>query len=315
VPYTGVRPAGTKLECFAAKFLDFPFSAKPGETRKFRPMLFNVLVEPLAANVTYVAKGQKLPKRVPVSAILFGPPGTSKTEIVEQIANFIGWTSVTVDPSYFVKSGLDQIQAQANRIFRMLSAAEQLVVLFDEFDEMVRNRALSDELLSRLLTTSMLPKLARINKERRILFVVATNYIDSFDVAISRAGRFDLVLQMMPPLAEEKTRMWPRDLEALKAIVVDGDFDTKLGDLTFLETELLIRRFKALGDPANEQSSRDLWDEVISRCTLHRTNERAPRPQQAGVDTAMVEAERTPRGQGPMWKDTAIQEVEFIRLN
>ena len=86
----------------------------------------------------------------------------------------------------------------------MLSAAEQLVVLFDEFDEMVRNRADSGEILSRFLTTAMLPKLAKINKERRILFIVATNYINSFDVAISRPGRFDLVLQMMPPLAREK---------------------------------------------------------------------------------------------------------------
>ena len=77
---------------------------------------------------------------------------------------------------------------------------------------MVRNRALSDELLSRFLTTAMLPKLARINKERRILFVVATNYIHSFDVAISRAGRFDLVLQMMPPLVSEKMKKWPKEL-------------------------------------------------------------------------------------------------------
>jgi hypothetical protein len=198
VPYTGIRLPKNGIELFATRFLDCPLSAKPGETETFKPKIFEALVSPLVRNANYVKNGQKFPKEVPISTILFGPPGTSKTEIVEQIADFIGWPTVIVDPSYFVKTGLDQIQVEANRIFRMLSATEQLVVLFDEFDEMVRNRALSDELLSRFLTTAMLPKLARINKERRILFVVATNYIHSFGVAISRAGRFDLVLQMMP---------------------------------------------------------------------------------------------------------------------
>lgn len=86
----------------------------------------------------------------------------------------------------------------------------------------------------------MLPKLARINKERRILFVVATNYIHSFDVAISRAGQFDLVLQMMPPLVSEKMKKWPKELVVLKSIVNAVDFDTKLADLTFSKLNCLF---------------------------------------------------------------------------
>jgi hypothetical protein len=183
------------------------------------------------------------------------------------------------------------------------------------FDEMVRNRALSDELLSRFLTTAMLPKLARINKERRILFIVATNYIHSFDVAISRAGRFDLVLQMMPPLVSEKMKKWPKELEALKSIVDDKDFNVKLADLTFLETEAIARRFKRLGDPPEAQSAQDLWTEVIAQCTLKRGNERAGAKQQLMGGMAFSGPEATTSDCPPSWKDTAIQEVEFIRLN
>jgi SpoVK/Ycf46/Vps4 family AAA+-type ATPase len=196
----------------------------------------------------------------------------------------------------------------------MLSAAEQLVVLFDEFDEMVRNRALTDELLSRFLTTAMLPKLARINKERRILFIVATNYIHTFDVAISRAGRFDLVLQMMPPLVSEKIKKWREELENLKGIANDVDFDTKLGDLTFLETEALTRRFRRLGDTAEAQAAQDLWTEVIDQCTLYRINERAAGTQEL-ADLAAPAAPGSVNRDGSCWKDTAIQEVRFIRLN
>jgi hypothetical protein len=117
VPYTAVRQPKKGIALFATKFLDCPFSAKLGETETFKPKLFETLVRPAADKADYVKNGQKFPKEVPMSAILFGPPGTSKTEIVEQIADFIGWPIVTVDPSYFVKAGLDQIQAQANRIF------------------------------------------------------------------------------------------------------------------------------------------------------------------------------------------------------
>jgi hypothetical protein len=305
VPYAGVRQANKEIELFATKFLDCPFSARSGEVETFKPKVFQALVHPLAENADCVKNGQKFPTEVPTSAILFGPPGTSKTEIVEQIADFIGWPMVTVDPSYFVKAGLDQIQAQANRIFRMLSAAEQLVVLFDEFDEMVRNRALSDELLSRFLTTAMLPKLARINKERRILFVVATNYIHTFEVAISRAGRFDLVLQMMPPLASEKMRKWAKELGELKSIVEEAEFDAKLADLTYLETELIARRFRRLGPSPKAELVRELWTDAISHCTLNRANERAA--GHTGSPTP-IDSEGVMSDHSTSWKVTARQE-------
>jgi ATP-dependent 26S proteasome regulatory subunit len=103
---------------------------------------------------------------------------------------------------------MDQIQAEADRIFSMLAEAERVVVLLDEFDEMVRERQEASEVLSRFLTTAMLPKLAAISKRRRIVFIVATNFIDHFDIAIRRPGRFDALLQVMTPTAQEKLKHW-----------------------------------------------------------------------------------------------------------
>jgi SpoVK/Ycf46/Vps4 family AAA+-type ATPase len=104
----------------------------------------------------------------------------------------------------------------------MLAEAERIVVLLDEFDEMVRERQQANEVLSRFLTTSMLPKLAEISRRRRIVFIVATNYIDHFDVAIRRPGRFDMLLQVMPPTAYEKvSRSNPKVLAVLKELGVE----------------------------------------------------------------------------------------------
>lgn len=120
---------------------------------------------------------------------------------------------------------------------------------------------------------------------------------------------------MMPPLVSEKMSKWPIELAALKSVVDDAGFDAKLADLTFLETELIVRRLKRLGDQPEPQSARDLWTEVIAQCTLNRANERAGTGQQLTGATGSTAPEGATSARAPSWKDTAIQEVEFIRVN
>ena len=87
----------------------------------------------------------------------------------------------------------------------MLRETERVVVLFDEFDELVRERGASNaEPFSRLLTTAMLPKLASIHRRATLIFVIATNNIGEFDLATRREGRFDRVVQVLPPTYEAK---------------------------------------------------------------------------------------------------------------
>jgi hypothetical protein len=201
--YVRPRSPQTKASAFAPGFLDSTFKWN-GKEYSLRNEVFNRFVKPLAENEHRVRLGESLPDDMPTSMIMFGPPGTSKTELTQKIADYLGWPRMIVDPSHLVRNGLDRIQAEANAVFGLLSAAERIVVLFDEFDEMARAREDDPEVLSRFLTTSMLPKLAAINKRRRIVFIVATNHIDNFDLAISRTGRFDLILPVLPPTTEEK---------------------------------------------------------------------------------------------------------------
>lgn len=329
-PYQGVREPTSAV--FGESFLDCPVSAGDGEESSLKSRMSELLVGPLRKEKNNVAAGQKLPRSVKISAILFGPPGTSKTEIVEQIAQYVGWPAVTVDPSYFVKNGLDAIQAQANRIFRMLAVAEQMIILFDEFDEMVRNRANSDEILSRFLTTAMLPKLAQINKGRRILFIVATNYIESFDLAIARPGRFDLIFQMMPPKAAEKckNKRWKNQLERLVKTLVseDGSTDQKfleyLARLTYLETDKLVTRINTeLGEDTERYDAkvgRRIWTETLNACTLHRPHEQRNHPKQKVVEQAGgrgAELDEEFRAASPdklTWLEAAVEDAARQRL-
>ena len=105
------------------------------------------------------------------SAILFGPPGTSKTTLARAVADAIGWDFVEIHASAFLAEGIDQIPAVAEKIFVRLQELQKTVILFDEIEELLRERTNPEsDPFGRFLTTLMLPKLAALWKQRRVLF-------------------------------------------------------------------------------------------------------------------------------------------------
>jgi hypothetical protein len=264
-----------KQENFAPGFLDSTLDLPGNRGRSLSIFLWEKFVEPLSKEADSIVEGRKFDEETPRSAIFFGPPGTSKTELSKKVAEFLGWPLLLVDPSLLLRKGMDGIQAEANTIFRMLEWTEQVVVLFDEFDELVRERGSSDsEPFSRLLTTAMLPKLASIHKHATLVFIIATNHVGEFDLAIRRRGRFDRVVQIMPPTYEAKMSKhnWgPEknlDLEAkIRELNVDLTEEIKgqIGDLTYDECEQFVIE---LSRAQNAQGATSALAAVWNQCTL-----------------------------------------------
>jgi SpoVK/Ycf46/Vps4 family AAA+-type ATPase len=146
------------------------------------------------------------------SALLFGPPGTSKTSLAEAVAQRLGWTFIELSPSDFLKGGLEGIYDRVNEVFDDLMDLFGAVILFDEMDALVQSRESGEaapkelDVTQKFLTTSMLPKLLQLRKRARTIFFMATNHQKDFDPAIKRAGRFDLKIRMGPPSYKEKLR-------------------------------------------------------------------------------------------------------------
>lgn len=241
----------------------------------FRDTLANYFVKPIARTAANVSKGGNLGKDTPMSAILFGPPGTSKTQLAKLISEYLGWPLIVVDPSYLVQEGLDQVQAMANRLFSMLATVEEVVVLLDEFDEMGRDRTGNVNLLSRFITTAMLPKLIAINDAKKIVFLLATNYVAGFDAAFSREGRFDMRLQVMQPSAEAKLSKpdWKPTFDRVFELLEHDQIAVakeQLGDLTFLETKRLVG---ILANATDATAITAAFENAFREGTLQKSND------------------------------------------
>ena len=164
-------------------------------------------------------RGGKLKK--PMSALLFGPPGTSKTALTKAIAKALGWPLIIINPSEFVKDSLANVYLRADEIFRDLGDLSAVVVFFDEMDALMQSRAgIGLDTPTQFLTTSMLPQLTTLHDKGRVVFLMATNYQSKFDPALKRAGRFDLLLCMGPPMLSQK-------LKRLNVFFPEKSFDQK----------------------------------------------------------------------------------------
>ncbi len=132
------------------------------------------------------------------SIILHGPPGTSKTTIAKKIASDLGWPLKIITQSDFLREGMSRIDSEAEDIFSVCLHLKQVVILFDELEELILAREPSEkngssDRESRLLTTSMLPKIHELRDRERVIFIFATNRLTSLDNAATRLGRFDWV--------------------------------------------------------------------------------------------------------------------------
>lgn len=194
------------------------------------------------------------------SAVLFGPPGTSKTTIVRALADKLNWPYVEITPSDFVGNGMEQIHARITEVFRDLSDLAGAVVLFDEMDALATKRDAAQQLdvVRQLLTTGMLPKLADLSRRKQIIYFMNTNHRRDIDPAIMRAGRFDMLLHVVPPTWDDKLnrleRLYPVEGSELVAIKAKLEEFTKdqlreraiLDRFTFSEMKSFLEHIQML---------------------------------------------------------------------
>ena len=177
------------------------FSDVAGMTEEKEELLF--AIRSLKNSEEFVAKGVK-----PVRGILLeGPPGVGKTLLAKAVAgeavvNFLSYSGADF-VEMFVGLG-------ARRIRNMYEEAEKqkpCVVFIDEIDALGKTRISgngspgnqeADQTL-----VALLERMDGMNTTSGILFIAATNRVDSLDSALLRPGRFDKTIHIGPPKTKE----------------------------------------------------------------------------------------------------------------
>lgn len=302
-PKTSARDLATKELAERADTWD-PKQKGSDERENVAALLASLFLNPIIARESLVLAGESKPERldpdIPLvepnqarSAILFGPPGTGKTTVVELLAGAIGWDFVEILPSDFLAEGIDNVPKQADLVFQAIMELDRCVVLFDEADELVRDRSQEPDPFGRFLTTSMLPKLAKLWDQRRVLFFLNTNWIDRADPAIKRSQRFDSAIFVLPPAFERKKAKLSGALspeceveltrEAVEAALQSQTYD-QFGWFALMRYDQLLQLRVALATYEGGAKTEDLRRELLIIGEELRSSDWMPPPTKEGGD-------------------------------
>jgi SpoVK/Ycf46/Vps4 family AAA+-type ATPase len=149
---------------------------------------------------------------IPVESrvLLYGPPGTGKTLFAYVLAGELGVPVMHVNIDMLISSYLGETGKNISKIFEE-AAANNCLVLLDEFDAIAKNR--DDDLevgeLKRVVTV-LLQNLDMLSSD--VIIVAATNHDHLLDKAIRRRFAYEINLDYLDQDAREKLiRLFLRD--------------------------------------------------------------------------------------------------------
>ncbi|HAT50418.1 MAG TPA: AAA family ATPase [Alphaproteobacteria bacterium] len=177
----------------------------------------------------------------PADRLLFcGPPGCGKTLTAEVLASELGLPLATVRIDSVVSSYLGETASNLRQVLDFV-ASVPMVVLFDEFDALAKERAdAADHGELKRVVNAFLQLLDAYNG--RSLLIAATNHEGILDAAVWR--RFDEVLVFEPPNLEQLRKLLACKLRGLRRnFEVDSNEITNLfKGMSQADVERVVRR-------------------------------------------------------------------------
>jgi len=177
----------------------------------------------------------------PVDRILFcGPPGCGKTLTAEVIAAELSRPLVIVRLDSVISSYLGETASSLRKVFEYI-AASQMVVLFDEFDALAKERSdLAEHGEIKRVVNAVLQMMDSYNGKS--IIIAATNHEGILDTAIWR--RFEEVLVFDPPNLEQVRKLLEMKLRGVRR-EFSADDEKLIGmfkGMTHADVERVLRR-------------------------------------------------------------------------
>lgn len=161
------------------------FAAIAGMEDLKRQMREEVL-EPLHNPEEYRRYGVTIPNGM----LLYGPPGCGKTFFAKHFAEEAGFNFMCITPATLKSRYVNATQENIAKMFKEAEENAPTIIFIDEFNEIVPNRDGDVHEMSRSAVNEMLAQMDRTG-EKGVFVIGATNYPNTIDPAILRAGRLD----------------------------------------------------------------------------------------------------------------------------
>jgi transitional endoplasmic reticulum ATPase len=169
----------------------------------------------------------------PRAALLFGPPGTGKTQIAKTLANESGLNFVAAGPSDIKAGYIGQSGLKIRELFER-ARAKPAILFIDEIDAGAGHRGGEGGVINDEIVTELIAQMEGVKKVTGTLLVLAaTNHLEHVDAAV--LSRFEDRIEIANPGPAERVRM-------LKGFIgrrrVDFDVDHVAEELAFVSDGL-----------------------------------------------------------------------------
>lgn len=140
----------------------------------------------------------------PCGVLLWGPPGCGKTLLAKAVANESRANFISVKGPELLNKYVGESERAVRQVFERARASSPCIVFFDELDALVPRRDDSLSESSARVVNTLLTELDGLTPRKQVFVIGATNRPDMVDPAMVRPGRFDKLLYVDLPTAEER---------------------------------------------------------------------------------------------------------------
>lgn len=181
---------------------------------------------------------QALEALLPRGIIFHGPPGTGKTYFAKAIATALHATVIVVSGPELKSKWVGESEENLRRIFRQARQAAPSVIVFDEIDAFAHARGTyTGSGVEHSMVNQLLTEMDGFRKNEMVFVIGTTNFLESVDAALLRPGRFEFLIEVPAPTADDR-------LEIVR--IYDERMELRLGEPLIRH---LVRRTEGYADP------------------------------------------------------------------
>ena len=176
-----------------------------------------------------------------MNLLMFGPPGTGKTEFVKYLGQKLDRKVLVMKGSDILSKYVGESEQNIAKAFRR-AEAEHAILFFDEIDGLVQDRANARASWEIAQVNELLQQMENFNG----VMVAATNFCTNLDAAIMRRFTFKLEFDYLDDAGKKsffermfKTTLTEDEFEELKTLrnLAPGDFRTVRQEAFYLDEE------------------------------------------------------------------------------